>query len=95
MPKPLIIYLAAINLIALLAFGWDKILSKRKAKNPSVRRIPEKTLFGLAIAGGSVGAIVGMFLFRHKTQHASFRIGLPLILLAHIALAFFLLRKGF
>ena len=83
--KYLIIYLAAINLIAFLAMGTDKF----KARN-AMWRIPEKTLFLLALAGGSVGAILGMFAFRHKTKHLSFRIGLPLILAAQCAVAYFL-----
>lgn len=83
--KYLIIYLAVINLIAFLAMGTDKF----KARN-AMWRIPEKTLFLLALAGGSAGAILGMFAFRHKTKHLSFRIGLPLILAAQCAAAYFL-----
>lgn len=50
-------------------------------------RIPEKTLFTAAILGGSLGAIVGMNLFRHKTRHRSFTIGLPAILVVQVLLA--------
>ena len=88
--KYLLIYLAAINLIAFLAMGVDKF----KARN-AAWRIPEKTLFLLAIIGGSVGAILGMFAFRHKTKHLSFRIGLPLILAAQCAAVWFLRGKLF
>jgi len=85
----LLIYLAAINGAALALYGWDKW----RAKVPGARRIPEKTLLGIALLGGSVGAFAGMKLFRHKTLHKKFRYGLPAILLAQLALAFWLILK--
>ena len=48
--------------------------------------MPEKTLFLLAALGGSVGALIGMRVWRHKTLHRSFRIGIPLILAAQIVI---------
>lgn len=83
------IYLAAINVLALLVYGWDKLCAKRRG----ARRVPEKALFLLALLGGSVGAIAGMYLFRHKTRHWYFRYGLPLILLAQLALCAWLCFK--
>lgn len=81
-------YLLLINLAAFLTFGADKRRAKRGAW-----RIPEKTLFLLAIVGGSVGAICGMRVFHHKTKHWYFKYGLPAILLAQLAaIAFFTLR---
>ncbi|MDO4813008.1 MAG: DUF1294 domain-containing protein [Eubacteriales bacterium] len=77
-----LIYLAAINLVTFLTYGIDKYRAKRGAW-----RISEKTLFLLPLLGGSVGAIAGMKVFHHKTKHWYFRYGLPLILLAQIALA--------
>lgn len=74
-------YLAAINLAAFLVFGADK----RRAKKHQWR-VPEKTLFLLALLGGSLGAVCGMCAFHHKTQHWYFRYGLPAILFAHLAL---------
>jgi uncharacterized membrane protein YsdA (DUF1294 family) len=56
---------------------------KRKAKKDAFR-IPEKTLFTIAVIGGSIGSIAGMYRFRHKTKHSSFTIGMPLILLIQI-----------
>ena len=56
-------------------------------------RIPEKTLFLLAIIGGSIGSNLGMYTFRHKTKHWYFVWGIPAILLAQIALAVWLLTK--
>ena len=48
-------------------------------------RIPEATLFAIAIIGGSLGSIIGMFLFKHKTKHWYFKFGLPLILILQLA----------
>ena len=79
--KYLLYYLAAINVIALLAMGTDKLLAKQHK-----RRIPEKRLLLLAGVGGSVGALAGMYLFRHKTLHKRFSIGLPVILLLQLLL---------
>lgn len=80
--KYFIIYLVIINLIAFLAMYIDK----RRAKYGKWR-IKEHTLFVLAILGGSVGAIIGMYTFRHKTKKARFFIGFPVILIAEVLLA--------
>jgi len=74
----LLSYLLVVNIGALLVMWWDK----RKARK-SAYRIPEKTLFVWALAGGSAGAFLGMYLFRHKTRHTKFRVGFPLILVVH------------
>lgn len=76
-------WLVLINLLTFLTFGCDKAKAKRKG----ARRVPEKTLFTLAGIGGSVGALLGMRLFHHKTLHRSFRFGIPLILLVQLAAA--------
>lgn len=75
-------YLAAVNLVAFTVYGVDKAKARRGAW-----RVPEKTLFLLPLLGGSVGALLGMLVFRHKTKHWYFVWGIPLILLAQIALA--------
>ena len=75
------IYLLTVNLVLFALMGIDK----QKAIKGKWR-IPEKTLFGLALAGGSIGGIAGMQLFRHKTKHASFKLGFPAILAAQLAL---------
>ena len=80
-----IIWLCVANLAALILFGVDK----KRAKEGRWR-IPEKTLFLSAILGGSIGAILGMQLFRHKTKHWYFRYGLPAILLVQIGLGLWL-----
>ena len=83
------IYLAAINGAALIVYGLDKLLAKANAY-----RVPEAVLILLAAAGGSVGALLGMYLFHHKTRKPRFFIGVPLILAAQIALVyFFVLRR--
>ena len=83
----IILYLFVINVVAFLAFGLDKLKAKADAW-----RIPEKTLLGLAIIGGSVGAILGMRTFRHKTRHKQFSVGLPVILALQLILVVLLLR---
>lgn len=88
--KILIIYLIATNLLALLLYGIDK----RKAKHHRWR-IPEATLIGIGAVGGSIGALLGMYSFRHKTQHWKFKIGIPVILIAQIVLAIILIRQGY
>ena len=80
-----VIYLAAVNITAFILYGADKKKAKR-----GQWRIPEKTLLGLAAIGGSAGAILGMFLFRHKTKHWYFRYGLPAILIVQLALVYVL-----
>lgn len=79
-------FLLGINLLTFLAFGIDKWKAKR-----GLWRVPEATLMMMAALGGSVGALLGMRVFRHKTQHKKFTIGVPLILLVQIALAVFIL----
>lgn len=88
MTKYLLIYLAAINVAAFAAMGIDKAKAKAGAW-----RIPEATLFLLVVLGGSVGGILGMQLFRHKTQHKTFTVGFPAILVCQLALAAYILLK--
>ena len=80
--KILVIYLIIVNLIAFFLFGADK----RRARNHSWR-VSERALFLVAVAGGSIGALAGMFWFHHKTKHWYFRVGLPLILLVQAGAA--------
>lgn len=75
------IYLAAINVVTFFIFGIDKWKAKR-----SKWRIPETTLLGLAVIGGSIGAWLGMKVWHHKTMHKKFKYGIPIILLAQIAI---------
>ena len=79
----IMIYLIIINLIAFIAMYLDK----RKARYGKWR-IPEQSLFIFALIGGSIGAIVGMYTFRHKTKKFRFSIGFPVILILQILLIF-------
>jgi len=82
----ILIYLLLINLAGFLSMMIDK----QKAKK-SKWRIPERTLFLLAILGGSIGSNLGMQVFRHKTKHWYFVIGMPLILILQIVLVCYLI----
>ena len=84
MTKLIIAYLFIINAISLLLMLADKCKAQK-----NLWRIPEKTLFTAALLGGSVGSILGMYLFRHKTKHWYFVLGMPAILLAQLALVFY------
>ncbi|MDY3280929.1 DUF1294 domain-containing protein [Dysosmobacter sp.] len=79
-------WLLLISLVTFLVFGLDKWKARRKEKKESVRRVPERTLFLLAGLGGSVGALLGMKVFHHKTLHKSFRLGIPAILILQVLL---------
>ena len=85
--RELVYYLIGINVLTFLVYGADKWKARRNKW-----RIPEDTLIWLAIVGGSVGALLGIYLFRHKTQHKKFQLGVPIILFAQLVLAFFFLR---
>ena len=76
-----LLYLVAVNLVTFFIYGIDKFKSKR-----AKWRVPEATLLGLAAVGGSIGAWLGMKLWHHKTLHKKFRYGIPLILIAQIAI---------
>ena len=86
--RVLFYYLLGINLLTFLIYGIDKWKARRDKW-----RVPEATLLMLAALGGSVGALLGMSVFHHKTKHKKFLIGVPLILLAQLALAYLLLVK--
>ena len=84
----LAIWLVFINVITFFVFGADKLQAKRKEKKDTVRRVPEKNLLLLAAAGGSIGALLGMKAFHHKTLHKAFKIGVPVILALQIIIPF-------
>lgn len=81
-------YLLAMNLAGFFLFGIDKSRARRHRW-----RIPEKLLFAVALLGGSVGCLSGMYGFRHKTRHRSFVFGIPVILLFQCVIVLFLLRR--
>ena len=84
----LTIYLLLINAAALVLMLVDKI----KAKN-NLWRISERTLMLTAGLGGSVGALIGMYLFRHKTKHPKFTVGIPSILVVQIFIGFWFFSR--
>ena len=81
-----LLYLIIINAAAFLLMLADKLKAKRGAW-----RIPENTLIVAAALGGSIGALMGMYLFRHKTKHIKFTLGIPVILVAQITLVVWLI----
>lgn len=84
----LLVWLVVINLLTFIVYGADK----RRARKGKWR-VPEKTLFLLPLLGGSIGALLGMRVFHHKTKHWYFVWGIPAILLAQIALAVWIYTK--
>lgn len=82
----LLTYFCIINVIGFVLMGIDK----RKARL-SAFRVPELTLFTIAVIGGSLGSLLGMYLFHHKTRVKAFKFGMPLILILHIGLILFLI----
>lgn len=86
--KYFLLYLLLINAVAFVLM----LVDKRKAiKNRW--RIPERTLILSALFGGSIGALLGMYTFRHKTKHLKFTLGIPAILIAQISLAIWIFQK--
>lgn len=85
--KLFVIYLVVMNVLG-VAVMWS---DKRRARLHRWR-IPEKVLFGVSLLGGSAGTWAGMYLFRHKTKHWYFVIGMPLILVCQAALAIYLVH---
>lgn len=81
-------YLLLINAAAFILM----LVDKRKARK-NRWRIPERTLILSAALGGSIGALLGMYTFRHKTKHLKFTLGIPAILIAQISLAIWIFQK--
>ena len=81
-------YLAVMNILGLFFMGFDKYQAKKGGF-----RISEATLFTTAILGGSIGSLAGMYLFRHKTKHWYFVVGMPLILVLQLAVTLIVIYK--
>jgi uncharacterized membrane protein YsdA (DUF1294 family) len=86
----LVWYLIAINIFAFLVYGADKL----KSGVNKARRISERTLIIIALAGGSLGALAGMKIFRHKTRKLSFQAKLAAVLGLQILVIWWLFRRG-
>ena len=81
-------YVLILNFVTMLVYGIDKFKAKK-----GIWRIPESTLLLLAVLGGSIGAWLGMRVWRHKTQHMKFKYGIPVIFILQVALCFYLLYR--
>lgn len=82
-------YLIAVNVITLILYAADKYKAVHKK-----RRIREVTLLGFALIGGSAGALIAMYTFRHKTRKAYFKVGVPVMLAVHVMVIVVLLSAG-
>lgn len=80
--KYFLIYLLIVNVVSFLLMLIDKQKARKKKW-----RISEATLMGFAVIGGSIGSLLGMYTFRHKTLHKKFTIGIPFILILQVATA--------
>jgi len=85
----IIIYIIAINIIGFILMGVDKRRARKR-----VWRVPEKNLWIIALLGGSFGSLLGMRYFRHKTKHKMFTIGMPLLIIVHTVLIFWVYLKS-
>lgn len=88
--KFLIPYLILVNAVAFVLMLIDKIKAKKK-----MWRVPERVLLGVSAIGGSLGGLLGMKVFRHKTLHPQFAIGIPVMLAVHVVLLVLLYIKVF
>lgn len=87
MTQTIVYILIGINILTFLIFGIDKYKAKQ-----GKWRISEATLLTLAVIGGSIGALLGIKVWHHKTLHKKFKYGLPLILLAQIAIIYLIVK---
>lgn len=83
------VYFIVITVVTFFYFGFDKMKSLRENE----RRVSEKTLWLLALAGGSIGALLGMNYFRHKTKKVSFQAVMAVILMVQVGIIFFFLKN--
>lgn len=88
MIKFILFYLLIINLTGFIIMFIDKSRSIHKEW-----RVPEKNLIGLSVIGGSIGMLLGMYIFRHKTKHKKFTIGIPFILIIQFSLIILYLKQ--
>ena len=87
--KDILFLLIAVNLVSFALYGLDKLKAKK-----GLWRIKESTLLLVAALGGSLGALLGMEVFRHKTKHWQFKVLVPVFLVLHVALAVWLVKSG-
>ena len=87
--KDIILLLIAVNLVSFALYGLDKLKAKK-----GLWRVKESTLLLVAAFGGSLGALLGMEVFRHKTKHWQFKVLVPVFLALHVALGVWLVKSG-
>ncbi len=87
MTETIILYYIAVNIVAFAMYGADKFFAKK-----DMWRISEKALILAAALGGAFGAFAGMETFRHKTKHAKFKIGVPVLMAVHLGILVYLLN---
>ncbi len=80
------LYLLCINILAFIIYGYDKLQATRTVKN--ISRVSERALLIISLLGGSIGAIISMFIFRHKIKKLSFMIKFTIVVLLQ-GLAFY------
>lgn len=81
-------YLVIINILSVLMFGYDKLKAKKNGW-----RIPESRFLVLGLLGGAVGIYIGMRIFRHKTKHMLFIVGIPLLMVLNLVIIYYLIRS--
>lgn len=88
MPKPFLVYLLIMNALGIASMLADKHRARKKQW-----RIPERILLAIAFSGGSLGSLLGMYIFRHKTKHPRFTAEIPMMLVIHGAILYFFLMR--
>jgi len=83
------IFILIMSVISFIVMGYDKSQAKKHKQ-----RVPERTLWKLAILGGGIGAYLGMQLFRHKTKHTNFRVGFLMLLILYVFIIFWLVKAN-
>lgn len=89
MEKWILGYFGVLSIAAFLCYGFDKFAALRGA-----RRIPNATLLGLSFLGGSPGALLGIYLFRHKTKKKYYTWTVPLMLVLHLVILYSLMKRA-
>lgn len=87
MLESITIIIVIINIVTFIIYGIDKYKAKK-----GKWRIPENSLIGLAIIGGSIGAYLGMRVWHHKTMHLKFKYGIPLIIVIQLVIAYMFVK---
>jgi uncharacterized membrane protein YsdA (DUF1294 family) len=86
----MIYYIGLVNLLGFVLMGYDKSQARKKGS-----RVPERRLFYIAACGGALGAWIGMKLWRHKTKHTSFVIGIPCLVVLNFSLLYYFYLRFF